>query len=350
MNTWKRTIPIPQFRSGRSFRPRPGYVGSYLQMRDQFTSGPTAPYFDLLRPHLDPPNLPLYDWTPDRVVAAFQRMARAAGRDVQGLTCPQCGDVGRIRIDLAGDLQVGHPQVGHPQAGDPQAALSESGETSWQAWCLCELIPKVREHFEMVCETGFPYRPATFNRFKTRPDGFENESLAQALAYAMQYCSNPARWLVLAGQKGTGKTHLARAIATRLGEEVVLYLRVTDIISRCFSLMYQDDALEEYLARIAGSWFLILDDLNAAHLIKASEKAPPVEGRMPWAMKQLYTIIDFRYNNPIEFPTVITTNETLSELRGPLWDILGDRVADNHNDVIGMMGDSYRQSDERQEE
>ena len=102
-------------------------------------------------------------------------------------------------------------------------------------------------------------------------------------------------WLVLIGEYGRGKTHLAIAVAnlrTSRGEDV-FYARASDLLDHLRSTYSPDSRVtyDEVFDRIRHAPLLILDDLGA-------------ENPTPWANEKLYQIIVHRHD--LRLPTVIT--------------------------------------------
>ena len=144
----------------------------------------------------------------------------------------------------------------------------------------------------------------------------ESELYATACREAMAMATgNPSRpWLMLPGPNGAGKTHLVVCIANwridhpESGLPYALFVNVPDMIGEL------KDAITDHYELAVKSFMecplLILDDLGA-------------ERETPWAVEQLYRIINHRYAG--RMPMVITTN-----VRG---DALDSRIASRLNDV-----------------
>lgn len=130
----------------------------------------------------------------------------------------------------------------------------------------------------------------TFSTFKPGA----NPSLTAALQEAAQFAQHPAGWLVLVGDVGRGKTHLAAAIKNHLDDSAIFitapslldHLRATYAPT---SLVTYDRAFDRFL----NASVLILDDYGT-HSSK------------PWAEEKLFQLINHRFN--ARLPTVITTN------------------------------------------
>ena len=107
--------------------------------------------------------------------------------------------------------------------------------------------------------------------------------------------------LVLIGQIGTGKTHLAASIANALlqtGKRVICMPSV-DMLAKIRATYKANENDDEIMNDLKTADLLIIDDLGKE---KATE----------WTSQTIYSIINARYEN--ERPIVITTNYTLKNL------------------------------------
>jgi DNA replication protein DnaC len=137
---------------------------------------------------------------------------------------------------------------------------------------------------------------ATFNYRPTGPDLTDTvaRKLQQAYTIARDFASRPEGWLVLVGDTGCGKTHLAAAIAhqQRGAGLPYLFVVVPDFLDALRSLAAGGMAREtpDYFERVSKSAFLVLDDLG-------------VHSETPWAQEKLFQLLNYRYN--AKLPTVI---------------------------------------------
>ena len=139
------------------------------------------------------------------------------------------------------------------------------------------------------------------------------ESLAAALAMAKAFAADPQGWLVLVGDPGCGKTHLAVGVAEqrlRAGQPVFFTLvpDLLDHLRRTFapeSRVTYDELFEE----VKETPLLVLDDLGA-------------ESSTAWAHEKLYQIIVHRHNSRL--PTIITTRQIPSGPKDPIASRLND--------------------------
>ncbi|MCS7259943.1 MAG: ATP-binding protein [Anaerolineae bacterium] len=139
----------------------------------------------------------------------------------------------------------------------------------------------------------------TFETFHLREHELTREqveNLRQVLTFARHYAAHPEGWLVLTGGYGTGKTHLAAAVANArraMGDHNVLFVVVPDLLDH-LRATYAPDSHVSYdtrLDQVRNAPLLILDDLGT-------------HSATPWAQEKLYQIFNYRYN--ARLPTVIT--------------------------------------------
>lgn len=111
--------------------------------------------------------------------------------------------------------------------------------------------------------------------------------------------------LFITGPKGTGKTHLAAAIANQIMQEGigVICMTMIDLLDRIKETYAQRNLWEASEGDVLNTYkevpLLIIDDMG---------KEPPTE----WAVSKIYAIINARYEAYL--PTIVTTNYTDSEL------------------------------------
>lgn len=161
----------------------------------------------------------------------------------------------------------------------------------------------------------------TFANFRAR-DAETTAMLKSALAFA----DRPRDWLLLSGKNGTGKTHLAAAIANqmRTRNRVCLFLTAPALLAylrSAFDPRRERDnewmTLDQRVQYIRDVPVLVLDDLGA-------EKATD------WTNEQLFILLNDRQVK--RMPTVITTNLRPQDFEPRMASRLGNR------DVVTIAG------------
>jgi len=174
-------------------------------------------------------------------------------------------------------------------------------------------------------------RPRVERYTVTRPDlTFETFNVANvhptvrvAFHAAREFAASPQGWLVLHGNVGTGKTHLASAIANANPDAMALGLIVPVLLDLLRS-GYETGDYADLLDLCRTVELLILDDLGT-------------ERYTQWGYETLFKIINHRYNQAM--PTVFCFNGQIDDLdpriASRLYD--GDLARD-----LPMWGSDYR--------
>lgn len=219
--------------------------------------------------------------------------------------CPICNDAGYLRRDVP----PSHPSFGKLFP------------------CDC----KVREQNERLANElrnlsnldAFPEH--TFAEFNDSVEGLES-----AFQTAQDYAANPEGWLFLHGPVGTGKTHLAVAIANQLTAQRpnsrVLFAVVPDLLDHLRATFDPAKGVDydERFEQIRRADMLILDDLGT-------------ENTTPWAREKLFQIFNHRYNE--RSATVVTSNHDIYEIE----DRVRSRLLDQRlTTAVWIDADDYR--------
>lgn len=218
--------------------------------------------------------------------------------------CPDCGGVGYYKESVP----FGHPRFG------------------MLIPCRCKLAEREqRQAAELLQMSNLAaFQDKTFEMFDT-----EMRGVKRAFHRAVEFAQRPSGWLVLFGNYGVGKTHLASAIANELLKQHyrVLFAVVPDLLDHLRSTFGPSSEIQydQRFEMIRDAAVLILDDLGT-------------ENTTPWAREKLFQIINHRYNGRL--PTVITSNRRPEEIEPRIFSRMSDRsICD---EFIIMDGDDYR--------
>ncbi len=210
--------------------------------------------------------------------------------------CPVCGGIGFVRREVA----VGHPDFGKVDI------------------CQCREKEVIQLTFQRLYRLSNleAFRTKTFDNFNTEGlVGMSEEqirSLATALNAGMYFAQHLDGWLLLHGNYGVGKTHLAASIANfAVGVGVpTLFLTVPDLLDWLrYAYGSVETDFESRFEEIRNIQLLVLDDLGT-------------QNATSWAEEKLYQIFNYRYVNRL--PTVVTTNQVLDEIEGRIQSRLRD--------------------------
>ena len=179
---------------------------------------------------------------------------------------------------------------------------------------LCQIVhinaPDFRQsganRVESELSTLHLHRDQRFDNFDLREREMTRDA-RDAMRMAYETCKHfaqaPEGWLVLSGEYGCGKTHLAAAIANYREEagDTALFIVVPDLLDH-LRATYNPHSPVSYDRRfdeIRSAPFLVLDDLGT-------------ESATPWAKEKLFQIVNYRY--AARLPTVFTTSQTIDEI------------------------------------
>ena len=174
--------------------------------------------------------------------------------------------------------------------------------------CGCRQDRWERERSDRLLRYSNLGRLTRFTFETLSPDGRSEiaesrRAFRDAYETARAFAAEPRGWLVFTGPNGSGKTHLAAAIANRCIEKSrpVLFVHVPDLLDHLRAGFSPTAELSygNLYEQVTGTPLLVLDGLGA-------------QSATPWAQEKLQQVINHRYN--AELPTVITTAMSLNEI------------------------------------
>jgi DNA replication protein DnaC len=177
--------------------------------------------------------------------------------------------------------------------------------------CICQRDSTERDRAKrLIARSGI--RPEEFSRWdfnsfnpsycipeagKTAKETLDH--MAKVKASCERYAIKPKCWLILQGQRGAGKSHLAYAIAERaLGNGVSVFCHNVPELLDMLRAGYSDSSYNDMINDLMNVELLVLDDLGA-------------QANTDWTAEKLYEIINHRSRRLL--PMVITTNANLDD-------------------------------------
>lgn len=172
------------------------------------------------------------------------------------------------------------------------------------------------------------YEHMTFESFDIRGrNPVEERDLDYALKYARAFTESPRNWMFFMGAFGSGKTHLAAAIANELkyAGHQVMFTTVPDLMDymRITFDPKSNVRFDKRFQEIKNTPILVLDDVS-------------LDSATSWAKEKLFQIIDYRYVRKL--PTVFTSVKKMDEID----DRLQTRLADTRLcKIVAVSNTSY---------
>ncbi|MEK6256156.1 MAG: ATP-binding protein [Chloroflexota bacterium] len=210
--------------------------------------------------------------------------------------CPHCGGLGYVRNELP---------VGHEDFGKIQVCVCRFEEISNRSRDLLYAHSQLNK-----------LKALTFDNFEQRGrmglGPIQADSVENAYNQAHHFASTHIGWLFLQGHYGTGKTHLAAAIANLAVELNIatIFITVPDLLDTLrYTYQIPGESFQERFEEVRKVDLLILDDFGT-------------QNATSWAQEKLFQIINYRYIN--QLPLVVTTNLSLKEIEGRIRSRLQD--------------------------
>ena len=179
----------------------------------------------------------------------------------------------------------------------------------------------------------------TFDTFSLREDELQpddRDNLRRAVQLCRRYAEEPSDWLVLQGDYGCGKTHLAASIANqRVAEgQPALFVVVPELLDHLRATFSPSSQVrfDQRFEEVRRAPLLVLDDLGT-------------ESASPWAQEKLYQLFNYRYI--ARLPTIITMTQTIDEVDPRLRSRMSDV---GRCTIFGIIAPSFRGSPQRRKE
>lgn len=191
---------------------------------------------------------------------------------------------------------------------------------------LCQIYTIEEKHTESNEYTWGPefelQKQMTFEKFDWKRVNLQpeqRENLEHIFRLTYEFAKSPDGWLILTGETGCGKTHLAAAIVNYRyqAKKSAQFVVVPDFLDHLRSTFTPESKVsyDQLFERVKTAPLLVLDDFGE-------------QTTTPWAQEKLYQVINYRYN--ARLATVITTRCSMEEI-----DIrISSRLADPKISVI----------------
>ena len=198
-----------------------------------------------------------------------------------------------------------------PKAGTPYSAEDKF----WLAWeeDRKASVAKKAELIREKSNLGERFRRRTFNSFKPE---YNQNAYDKALWYSDHYKDGERNSLLLVGNVGTGKTHLAAAISNKLMDNgvPVLFDTYSGHLNKLRAEFDSKDAdKRDYLKQMQEIEMLVIDDIGK-------------EKQTEWTSSIMFDVINYRYEHIL--PIIITSNLEYGALKQYLDDAIWSRLCE----------------------
>jgi DNA replication protein DnaC len=223
--------------------------------------------------------------------------------------CPHCAGIGYVRYEVP---------MGDPRFGRLEPCICRSADIVEGARTRLFELSRLNQLSHLTFD-NFDVRGNKNTKIMTPQDV---HSLQKAKEQAENFARVPKGWLLFEGGYGSGKTHLAAAIANYTVSMGIptLFITVPDLLDTLrFAFSDPETTFEARFEEVRNAALLVLDDFGT-------------QNATGWAQEKLFQIINYRYINKL--PTVITTNLMLDEIESRIRSRLQDEEFVSHIHII----------------
>ncbi len=173
---------------------------------------------------------------------------------------------------------------------------------------------------------------STFDWRRVNLTSEQRENLENVYQLTFDFAKSPEGWLVLMGETGCGKTHLAAAIVNYQyqANKPALFVVVPEFLDHLRSTFNPESKIsyDQVFESVKISSLLVLDDFGE-------------QSTTPWAREKLYQVINYRYN--ARLATVITTRYSIEEIYKEIDSSISSRLIDPKiSTPLNIMAPDYR--------
>lgn len=233
--------------------------------------------------------------------------------------CPYCGGVGYVRYDVP---------LEHEKFGKVELCVCRAPDRAERARSRLYALSSLDRLSHLTFEN---FQASGKSKARNVITQTERDSLEAAKETCQTFANTLEGWLLLEGSYGSGKTHLAAAIANQAVSRGVptLFITVPDLLdSLRFAYNSPETTFESRFEDIRSAALLVMDDFGT-------------QNATGWAQEKLFQIINYRYINKL--PTVITTNLILDEIESRIRSRLQDDELVRRVRIVAL---DYRHPDE----